>query len=301
MKVLITGATGLVGREIVKLCHQQGYSVNYLTRNKKTLANDKNYKGYHWDIEKGEIDQACFTDVHAIIHLAGASIAKRWTESYKQTIIDSRVNSAQLIYEALTEIPHQVEHFISASAIGVYPSSLLNYYHEDFDTINPSFLGDVVSLWEQSANKFTELDISVAKIRIGVVLDKNDGALPKIAQPVKLGVGAPLGSGKQWQSWIHVKDLAGIFMHVLDKELVGVYNAVSPAPVTNNVLTKTVALALKKPYFMPKIPKAILKIMLGDMSAIVLESQRVCSKKIEDSGYNFEYHNLAEALKDIYN
>lgn len=300
MKVLITGATGLVGGEIVKLCHQQGYSVNYLTRRKNNLSKSKKFKGFYWNVDKGEIDLNCFTDVSVIIHLAGASIAKKWTKSYKKKIIDSRVKSAEMIFKALKDNPNQVEQFISASAIGIYQDSILNYYKEDDTALSHSFLGDVVKVWEKSVDAFSGLNINVAKVRIGLVLDKNEGALPQIAKPVNFGLGAALGTGKQWQSWIHVKDLASIFLHVLENELTGVYNGVSPAPVTNHQMTKKLAEVFEKPFFMPNVPKFFLKLILGEMHVLLVESQRVSSKKIEDSGFLFKYHNLCSALQNIY-
>lgn len=300
MKLLITGATGLVGSEIVKQCHQLGYSVNYLTRDSKNLKNQSNYKGFHWDISKKEIDPACLEDVNVIIHLAGASISERWTKSYKKTIINSRIESAKLLYTILEETPNQVEHFISASAIGIYPSSLMNFYTESYEHTSSSFLGEVVEVWEKAADQFEALNISVSKIRTGLVLDKEEGALPAIAKPVMFGLGAPLGSGEQWQSWIHVSDLAGIYMHVLNNELEGVYNGVAPTPESNKDLTEWVAKVLGKPFFMPRVPKFLLKLFLGEMHIIVIESQRVSSQKIEDEGFNFQFYKLAAALLDIY-
>ncbi len=300
MKILITGATGLVGNEIVKLCHQQGYTVNYLSRNKSNLSNEINYKGFYWNIDSGEIDEDCFKDVNAIIHLAGASIAKRWTKHYKKSIIDSRVKSAEMLYNALERIPNQVEHFISASAIGYYPSSYINYYTEEHEEVSLSFLGQVVSKWEDSASQFEKLNINVAKVRIGLVLDQNEGALQQIAKPVKMGLGSALGSGEQWQSWIHVEDLARLFMHVLNNDLQGVYNGVAPAPKTNNVFTKKLANLLQRPYFMPNVPAFMLKLILGEMHTLLLESQRVSSKKIENTGFQFNYHCLQNALENIY-
>jgi uncharacterized protein (TIGR01777 family) len=300
MKLLITGATGLVGSEIVKQCHQLGYSVNYLTRDSKNLKNQVNYKGFHWDISKKEIDPACLEDVNVIIHLAGASISERWTKSYKKTIINSRIESAKLLYTILEETPNQVEHFISASAIGIYPSSLMNFYTEAYEHTSSSFLGEVVEVWEKAADQFEALNISVSKIRTGLVLDKEEGALPAIAKPVMFGLGAPLGSGEQWQSWIHVSDLAGIYMHVLNNELEGVYNGVAPTPESNKDLTEWVAKVLGKPFFMPRVPKFLLKLFLGEMHIIVIESQRVSSQKIEDEGFNFQFYKLPAALLDIY-
>jgi uncharacterized protein (TIGR01777 family) len=301
MKLLITGATGLVGSEIVNQCHQLGYSVNYLSRDKENLEQKPNHKGFHWDISKKEIDPTCLEDVNVIIHLAGAPISERWTTSYKKTILDSRIESAKLLHQLLEDTPNQVEHFISASAIGIYPSSLMNFYTEDYEHTSSSFLGEVVEAWEAAVDTFKSLNINVSKIRTGLVLDKNEGALPAIAKPVMFGLGAPLGSGQQWQSWIHVRDLASMYLHVLNNELEGVYNGVAPTPETNKDLTEWVAKVLGKPFFMPRVPKFVLKLILGEMHTIVVESQRVSSQKIEDEGFNFEFYKLPAALIDIYN
>jgi len=222
MRVLITGATGLVGSHITKLCHQKGFKVNYLTTSKDKIEDQPEYKGFYWNIENREIDENCFKNVDTIIHLAGADIAKKWTSSYKKEIIASRTQSADLLLETLKNSGFKIPRIISASAIGIYPSSLEKLYFEDDKTVDDSFLGEVVVLWEASADKFKNLGMEVAKIRIGLVLAREGGAFPKLKDPVSFNVGTAFGSGKQWQSWIHIEDLAGIFLHVLENKLSGV-------------------------------------------------------------------------------
>jgi len=299
MRVLITGATGLVGQEIVKLCHSKNIQVNYLTTHKSKISKDENYKGFYWNTDTREIDTDCFKNVDGIIHLAGASISKRWTESYKKEVIDSRVESTQLLIDSLKGESHSIKQLVSASAIGVYPDSLTNYYDQTHKNISDSFLGSVVQAWEQAVDGFSKLNIKVAKVRIGLVLSNKGGALKEIAKPIKFGVGAAFGSGKQWQSWIHINDLAKTFLFVLENELDGVYNGVAPNPVTNNELTKTVAKVLNKPLFLPNIPEFVMKMVLGEMHIILFESQRVSSKKIETKGFEFEFHHLEPALEDL--
>ena len=160
-------------------------------------------------------------------------------------------------------------------------------------------MGSVVQAWEQAVDGFSKLNIKVAKVRIGLVLSNKGGALKEIAKPIKFGVGAAFGSGKQWQSWIHINDLAKTFLFVLENELDGVYNGVAPNPVTNNELTKTVAKVLNKPLFLPNIPEFVMKMVLGEMHIILFESQRVSSKKIETKGFEFEFHHLEPALEDL--
>lgn len=299
-RVLITGATGLIGQNIVKKCHANGIAVNYLTTSKQKIEHKDNYKGFYWNPKSGDIDLNCFADVNAIINLAGASIAKRWTSNYKKEIIDSRVDTIALLQKNLKEIKHNVKHFISASAIGIYPDSLSAYYEEDELVLdNNSFIIDVVKRWETAADTFENINIKVVKVRIGIVLSSEGGALSEMKKPITNFVGASLGSGNQWQSWIHIDDLSQLFLFVLNNNLEGVFNAVAPNPVTNSLLTKQIARILKKPLWLPNVPEFMMKLILGEMHVIVTQGQRVSSKKIEDLGFQFKYHHLEPALQDI--
>ena len=301
MKVLITGATGLIGSSIVELFLQNGIKINYLTTSKSKIESQPNFQGFYWNPELGVIDENCFLGVSVIIHLAGATISKKWTTKYKQEIVESRVLSANLVYNALKNNPHQVKQLISASAIGIYPDSLRNYYSEDFTKINDSFLSNVVIKWEESVNQFERLNINVCKLRIGLVLSSKGGALPEILKPIKLGLGSPFGSGKQMQSWIHIHDLANMFLFALQNNLQGAYNAVSPSPVTNHELTSTAAEILEKPFFMPNIPKFMMKLILGEMHTLLYESQNVSAQKIKSKGFEFQYKSIQSALKQLLN
>lgn len=299
MKVLITGATGLVGSEIVKECHAQNIDVHYLTTSKNKIENKENYKGFYWNPSVYEIDTDCFQGVDAIINLAGASISKRWTKEYKQEVLDSRLQSLELLYDTIAKNNFTIKQIISASAIGIYPDSDINYYEEDYKDFSYTFLGRVVKQWEKAAEAFKELNITVCKVRIGLVLSGRGGALPEIVKPTKLGMGAAFGDGKQWQSWIHVNDLARIFMHCLQENLSGIYNGVAPNPVSNKELTKGVAKVLGKPLFLPNIPKGVMSLILGEMHILLFESQRVSAQKIEHSGFEFQFPNLLPALEDV--
>ncbi|RIA09036.1 hypothetical protein OE09_0864 [Flavobacteriaceae bacterium MAR_2010_72] len=299
MKVLITGATGLIGKAIVNECHSQGISVNYLTTSKRKLASEANYKGFYWNPSEAIIDHTCFEGVDAIINLAGAPISKRWTAAYKQEILQSRIQSLELLRISIENHSTTITHLISASAIGVYPDSLTNYYEETFPDSSESFLGQVVEQWEAKADEFSKLNIKVSKVRIGLVLAKNGGALPEMVKPTRFGFGAAFGSGDQWQSWIHIEDLAALFVHILTLQLEGTYNAVGPNPVTNTELTKAVAKTLNRPLILPNIPKSMLKLILGEMHVLLFESQRVSSKKIEAKQFLFTYHHLEPALHNL--
>lgn len=299
MRVLITGATGLIGQEIVKLCHEKDIKVNYLTTSKSKIVQEENYKGFYWNPKAKEIDADCFKGVDTIVHLAGATVSKRWTPSYKKEILSSRTETTALLVNTLKELTHTVKQVVSASAIGIYPDSLINYYDESHNEISSSFLGQVVSVWEQASDEFLKLNITVSKIRIGLVLSNKGGALMEIVKPIKFGLGAAFGNGKQWQSWIHIHDLANLFLYVLQNNLSGVFDGVAPNPTSNSELTKTAASVLHKPLFMPNIPKFFMKLILGEMHILLFESQRVSSKKIADEGFLFKFNYLEPALNNL--
>jgi uncharacterized protein (TIGR01777 family) len=300
MKALITGATGLVGEALVKHLLDFGWSIHYLTTSKSKIENSDNFKGFYWNPETGEIDKNCFDGVGVIINLAGASVAEKWTDEHKKAILDSRLDTLNLLFETLVNISHEVKHIVSASAIGIYPHSFTKKYTEKETELNNDFLGDVVQQWEKTADRFKLLGLMVTKIRIGIVLSSKGGALKKMETPIKYFVGAPLGNGKQWQSWIHINDLVGIFKYVIDEKLSGVYNGVAPGPVKNRRLTKAIATFLHRPILLPPVPEFVLKYMLGEMSQIVLSSQKVSSDKIEREGYVFQFKRVYDAVKNIY-
>ncbi|WP_400077302.1 TIGR01777 family oxidoreductase [Winogradskyella sp. R77965] len=299
MTVLITGATGLIGQEIVKQCHAKGINVHYLTTSKSKLSKEDNYKGFYWNPNNNEIDHNCFKGVSAIINMVGASISKRWTDEYKKEVLESRTKTATLLQNTIKTHNYKIDHVVSASAIGIYPTSLVNYYEEDNSEVSESFLGKVVNEWEDAVDGFKALGCKVAKIRIGLVLAQDGGALPEIVKPIKLGAGAAFGSGKQWQSWIHVEDLAALFVFALQNKFEGIYNGVAPNAVSNKELTKAAARVLSRPLILPNIPKFAMKLALGEMHMLLFESQRVSSQKIETEGFNFKFANLKPALEDL--
>ncbi|MBT8271125.1 MAG: TIGR01777 family oxidoreductase [Bacteroidia bacterium] len=298
-RILITGATGLIGKKLVEMLHREGVSVNYLTTNRSKLAQQPNYRGFYWNPATSEIDENCFEGVSVIINLAGAPIAKRWTRDYKQEILDSRVKSIELLATTVAKLNLKIDHFITASAIGYYPSSEVHYYDETFESDSDDFIVEVVRSWERAADEFTKLDVPVTKIRIGLVLSQNGGALEKIAKPIRNFAGAALGSGKQWQSWIHIDDVTGIFLYCKEKKITGVINAVAPNAVSNEALVKAIADQLERPLILPNVPVLALRVGLGEMHEIVTEGHRVSSKTIENLGYHFRFHHLDAALGDL--
>lgn len=301
MKVLVTGATGLVGRVVVAVFQKEEYRVHFLTTSKAKLNAIDGATGFLWNPAKGEIDLACFNEVTAVINLAGSSISKRWTRAYKEQIVSSRVNSIRTLKEGLQKIDSTaITSFISASGVGIYPHSLATLYKEDEIEVDASFLGDTVVEWEAAADTLNEFGFSVAKIRIGLVLSELGGALPKMAKPVQFGLGASFGSGNQWQSWIHIKDLANLFFFLTKHKKEGVFNGVAPNPITNAKLTSALGKCFKRPVFLPNIPKILPQLFLGEMAYLLFASQRVSSRKVEDIGFNFCFPSIAPALDDLY-
>ncbi len=297
--VLLTGGTGTIGHRLTQLLQEKGYAVSLLSRSSKPIAGTTVYT---WDIKQGSIDPKAIETADYIIHLAGAGIAdERWTDARKQEIIESRTQSTALLATALTKYRHQVKAFVSSSAIGYYGGDSGDRPQVETSPAGTDFMAQVVRLWERSADQVAALGIRTVKIRTGVVLTMHGGALPKIAQPIKLGVGAPLGSGQQYMSWIHVDDICRMYIQALeDTSWHGVYNGVAPGPVTNESLTKQIAGILHKPLFMPNIPAFAIKLLFGEMAIAVLGSSNVLNKRIQDeTTFRYSFPNLPDTLQDL--
>lgn len=300
MKILICGATGLIGSALTELCLQENHQVHYLTTRKSKIEQAENNNGFYWNPAEGEIDEACFEGVDVIINLSGANIAKRWTESYKQEIMSSRVDTANVLFKALRNSKtHTIKQYVSASGIAIYPSSLTEKYAEDSEKESNDFLGKVVKQWELHANQFKSLEIPVTIVRTGLVLSEKGGVLVEMAKPVRYGVGAAMGSGKQWQSWIHIDDISRMYLHIITNHITGLFNGVGPNPTTNKLLTKEIASVLKKPFFLPNVPKFMMKLLLGEMSTLLFSSQQVSAEKIAQSGFTFTFPDLTTTLEDL--
>lgn len=297
--VLITGGTGMIGRRLTQILQEKGYEVSHLSRSRK---NDQPVKTYVWDIQKQEIEPEALQKADYIIHLAGAGVAdKRWTESRKKVILKSRTESTRLLHNTLSNLgDRRLKAFISASAIGIYGADTGSAEIYETSPKGDDFLSDVVKRWEAVVDDINKLNIRTVKLRIGVVLSMEGGALPRIVQPIKLGAGAPLGSGQQYTSWIHVEDLCRMFIYALEQQdIEGVYNAVAPRPVTNKQLTQSAAQTLHKPLFLPNVPGFAIRLAFGEMASIVLGGNKVSSKEIEQKGFKFQYPNIDNALKDL--
>jgi hypothetical protein len=298
MNILITGASGLIGSRLIKNLLEKGHKVSVLSRQS---SNFKGITAYNWDIEKQLIDLNAFDGIDTIVHLAGAGIAdKRWTKQRKQEIVDSRVKSTQLLYRTIEAIKAPIKTFISASAVGYYGDRDDEMLYEESDS-GTGFLADCCKQWEHAVDEGLKFGIRVVKLRIGMVLSKQGGALSELARPVSFFVGAALGSGKQWMPWIHLTDLVSIFEKAIENpDYSGVFNASTPYPVTNYEFTKLLAKKLFRPVWPINVPEFILKAILGEMSAVILNSNRTSPQKLLDMGFRFRYQGLDTALAEIY-
>ena len=301
--VLITGGTGMVGTSLTQLLLSKGYQVIILTRKPQSSA-IPNLTYAVWDIAKGYIDPLAIGKADTIVHLAGAGVAdKRWSKKRKQEIVDSRVMSGALLVKYLTEIPHQVKTVVTASAIGWYgpdtAESLMNGFTET-DPVDGAFLGDTCKRWEDSVKPLETLGIRLVTLRIGIVLNKQGGALAEFIKPAQFGVATIFGTGNQMVSWIHFKDLCKMILFGIESaSLKGVYNAVSPDPTSNKDLIIAITKKLRGFYLPIPVPAFVLKIMLGEMSIEILKSAKVSSNKIAHAGYKFDYPTLHSALNDL--
>jgi uncharacterized protein (TIGR01777 family) len=296
--VLITGGTGFIGKHLTRMLLDKGYTVSILTRNSKPNTEGITY--YVWDVSSQSMDEAAVLNADYIVHLAGENIVeKRWTTKRKAEIIDSRIQSAQLIYTVLKKHNKSIEAFVSASGIGIYGS--LN--GEGICTENTlpgnDFVGGTCQQWEKAADLFAGLGIRTVKIRTGLVLGKKEGFLKKIAPIFKAGFGSALGSGKQYMPWIHISDLCAIYLEAIkNKNMTGVYNATINDSTTNSSFSRLLAKEYGYFIWLPNVPAFVLRLVMGEMATIVLAGRRVSSDKIKSLGFRFKFKNLKRALLD---
>lgn len=303
--VLITGGTGMIGKELTNQLLQKGYQVIVLTRqlpeNNSILPN---ISYALWDVKNKTIDIGAVQKADHIIHLAGAGVVdKKWTEAYKKEIQDSRTESSKLIVTALKNNTNKVKTVVSASAIGWYGADItpgVNPFVETGDA-SDDFLGKTCKLWEQSITPVEAMQIRLVKLRTGIVLSNSGGALAEFKKPVKLGIAGILGDGKQMVSWIHIDDLCRMYIAAIENEnLSGVYNAVAPMPVSNKKLTIELAKQMNGQFFIPvHVPVFVLKIMMGTRSIEILKSNTVSCAKIQQTGFAFLYPEIEIALKQL--
>lgn len=289
-KIIITGGTGLIGTKLTKLLIDKNHEVVILSRN----PIQKNE--YQWDISKGLIDEKALMNVDYIIHLAGAGIAEeRWTTKRKKILIDSRVESANLLYKKVVALNIPLKGFISASGIGYYGAITSDKIFEEKDSLGTDFIASICKKWETAALQFEKEKIPVTILRTGIVLSEKGGALEKMRLPVI----TPLGSGKQYLPWIHIDDLCDMYLKAVEGDLKGIFNAVAPDHQTSFSFSKALAKSIQKPFIGIPAPGFFLKVAFGEMAIILLEGSRISSKKIEKSGFSFRFKSLDKALNSF--
>jgi uncharacterized protein (TIGR01777 family) len=296
--VLITGGSGLIGRHLTALLLSEGYTISHLSRN----SNKINEVSVHrWDPEKKIIDPVLFEGLDYIIHLAGANIGeKRWTKKRKEEIIKSRVDSTRFLHKVIKEKGIRLKAFISASATGIYGSATSANIFNENDPPSEDFLGSTCKAWEEAADLFNNSGIRTIKVRTAIVLEKSDSALSKLMKPGKFGFLIQTGSGQQYMPWIHINDLCNIYLKAIeDPEMRGAYNAVAPQHITHKDFMHVLAKVMKLPVLFTPIPDFVLRVVLGEMSDVILKGSRVSSEKIENSGYRFHFSKLEDALNNV--
>lgn len=294
MKVLITGGTGFIGTALSRELRISGYNVIVSTR-RKTDSKEK----LTW-VPPGLIPPETISNIDAVINLAGESIAEgKWTKERKERILSSRVSTTHALVQSMQNANPKPKVLISASAVGYYGPRADDIITED-SSPGSDFLAEVCKAWEAEALKIQESGIRVVIVRFGTVLESDGGALPKMARPFRFFAGGPIGSGRQWFSWIHRDDLTGIIKYALENEAVsGLINTTAPQPVTNKEFSTALGKSLGRPSWLP-VPGFVLKIAFGELGGVLLTGQRVIPKKITKAGYQFKYPDIDSALRVIF-
>jgi len=300
MKLLITGGSGTLGQKITKLALSKNYQVNILTRNKKLSSNESGLEYFYWNPSLSIIDDNCFLDVDSIINLSGYNVFCYWSNKNKSKILKSRIESTSFILSQIKEKNIKIKSFVSASGIAAYKDSLTDISSEDHGVNIPSsFINQVVNKWESKVRDYEKIlpEVSFSILRVGLVLS-NSGGLFKITKNLsKLFLLSPLGIGNQWQSWIHIDDVSMIFLRSIENDEKGIFNLVSPNPVTQEDLLKKIALFNNSKVIFPNIPTFLVKAIFGEMSELVLSSQKVRSNRLND--YVFKFSEIDEAIRDL--
>ena len=299
MKILITGATGLIGRRVCRSLINEGHQVVVLSRRPPAATDLSGVIVFRWEPVAEPPPAAALEDVEAVIHLAGEPVAAaRWTDEQKRRIRDSRVKGSRNLVAGLRATPRPPKVFVSSSAVGFYGDRGDEILNEG-SAPGSDFLSEVCLDWETEAARSRELGVRAAFVRTGVAISPSGGALEKMLPPFKLGLGGRLGDGRQWFPWIHIEDVVGIFLHALMSPAVdGPINGVAPGIVTNEEFTRELAAALNRPAFFP-VPQFALRALMGEMAEVVTASQRVVPQVALDTGYRFKYPNLRPALESL--
>ncbi|OEH91384.1 TIGR01777 family oxidoreductase [Bacillus solimangrovi] len=296
MKIAITGGTGFIGKHLINYLSNQKHTLYILTRNPSAYIDSEYIKYVGW-LEDNYDPVTQINELDAIINLAGKSINNRWTNETKKQIQQSRIQATKAVVQLVQTLhPHTL---INASAIGYYGNSLDTIFTEE-DQAGKGFLADTTNAWEAEASIANQYDTRVVYARFGIILDKDEGALPRIALPYQFFAGGKLGSGRQWMSWIHIKDVIKMIDFSLHNQAItGPLNITAPNPLRMERFGKNLANVLHRPYWLPA-PSFALSALLGEMSELVLEGQHVLPQKALQHGYSFEFETLPSALSDIY-
>ncbi len=296
MNITITGASGLIGRRLLKNLGASGHVLTVLSRHAGTNV-PPGVGVAAWDPMKGPPPEDGIRNANAVIHLAGEPVAQRWSGDVKRRIRESRVVGTRNLVQSLARLRNPPQTLICASAVGYYGSRGDEVLRED-SAPDHTFLAEVCRAWEEEAAAAEEFAIRVVRVRIGVVLDARGGALQRMLPPFRLGLGGKLGDGKQWMSWIHLADLAAMFQFAVENPVRGVFNGVAPIPVTNADFTQALARVLHRPAIFP-VPVLGLKLLFGEMSEVLLASQRILPAAAEAAGFKFRFPELGGALSDL--
>lgn len=299
MRVLVTGATGLIGKTLCQVLVKDGHEIVVLSRHPERVQTLTGVRAHGWNPESAPPPMEAWEGVDAVIHLAGEPIvAFRWTDEHKKRVRDSRVKGTRNLVDGMKRLAVRPKVLVSCSAVGFYGNRGAEQLDER-SSPGHGFLSDVCMEWEREAEAAEAAGVRVALVRVGVVLSSAGGAMEKILPSFKLGVGGRLGDGEQWFPWIHLEDIAGIFRHaLLHESIVGPVNGVAPGIVNNGEFTKELAAVLNRPAILP-VPEFALRLLMGEMADVVLVSQRVFPKIALDTGYRFRYPALKPALESL--
>jgi len=295
--ILIAGGSGLIGSFLANGLRSTGHEVRILTRDKEKSEKE----GYFlWDVSERHVEQAALLGVDIVVNLAGNSIADgRWTKQRKANHYKSRIGSTGVLLEAIERQGIKLSCYVGASAVGIYGDRGSEILNEGSKTGQAHYLVDLCGAWESAHAAFSKVSSRVSIVRIGIVLSNQGGALPEMRKSLILGTGAYFGNGAQYMPWVHIEDLAHILKYVIERPLEGVVNAVSPNPVTNYDFMKSLVSLERGPGWLLPVPGFSLKLILGEMSAILLQSQRVSPAVLQDTTFEFKYHGLHQALVDL--
>ncbi len=296
--ILITGGSGSIGRALIPQLLSNGHKVSVIGRSKHP---DLEVPSFTWDLNTETMDESALRDVTHIIHLAGAGIAdKPWSPSRKQEIVESRVKPLQLLAKTLANRNQRIDAIISSSAVGFYGGITSEEIFEEQAKPASDFLGATCKMWEEAVQLFKPLADREVRIRTSVVLMEDAGALPKLVTPTKFGVGAPVGNGKQWMPWIHIEDMARVYVKAVeDTNMSGAYNAAASQHANQKQMIIEIGKAIGRPVFLPPVPGFLVKTVLGEMAAVITEGSRVSNQKLLDTGFEFKYDKVQPALDNL--